>query len=280
MPVAFAVTAGLLAGLAVLGFVGISRSEESETRHLPPPPFMRRLAQERRIRHEVDLLARMQEGLLPQEMPRLGGVRGRRPLGARQRGRRGSLRLPARRRRDGSGSPPATWPATATPARWPRRWSRRALLSLVEPTESPAGVLRQLDRVLRGANMDHSFTSLALIRLDPATGDGSVRQRRPPLPADRGVRPGDGGRAPRAPPRPRSGAPLRRPRVPAAAGRRPRLLLRRPLRGAGPQRQRLWLRPRPRGAEGDGAPAGRARSSMPCSTTAEGTSAPSRRRTM
>ncbi|HSG40721.1 MAG TPA: hypothetical protein VLE27_13855, partial [Thermoanaerobaculia bacterium] len=73
MPGTFATSASLSALLLVLGFTGLSRPETVESIHIPPPAFMRRLAEERRIRHEVDLLSRMQVGLLPQEMPRLEG---------------------------------------------------------------------------------------------------------------------------------------------------------------------------------------------------------------
>jgi hypothetical protein len=73
LPGTFALTAGMTALLVLCGFVGISRSEEEESQQVPPPAFMRRLAEERRIHHEVDLLARMQEGLLPREMPRMEG---------------------------------------------------------------------------------------------------------------------------------------------------------------------------------------------------------------
>ena len=216
---------------------------------------MRRLAEERRIRHEVDLLARMQEGLLPQEMPRLEGyaIAARSVLASEAGGDLYDfLRDDAGRLWIAAGDVAGHGYSCAVA----QAMVKAGLLSLVEPAESPAGVLRQLDRVLRGVDTDHSFTSLALIRLDPATGDALLANAGHPYPADRGVRPGDGDRAPRPPPRPRPGAPLRRPRVPAPPGRRARPLLRRPLRGPGPQRQRLRLRARPRGAEGDGAPPG------------------------
>ena len=63
----------LAGGLLALGFACISRPETVDAGSVPPPAFMRRLAEERRIQHEVDLLARMQVGLLPLEMPRMPG---------------------------------------------------------------------------------------------------------------------------------------------------------------------------------------------------------------
>jgi sigma-B regulation protein RsbU (phosphoserine phosphatase) len=59
---------------------------------------------------------------------------------------------------------------------------KAGLLSLVEPGETPAGVLGRLDRVLRDVSTDHSFTSLALIRLDPATGEALFANAGHPYP--------------------------------------------------------------------------------------------------
>jgi hypothetical protein len=181
MPASFAVASSLLAGLVVLGFVGISRSEESETRYFPPPPFMRRLAQERRIQHEVDLLARMQEGLLPREMPQLEGyqIAARSVLASEAGGDLYDFL------RDDAGG---LWIAAGDVAGHgyscavAQAMVKAGLLSLVEPEETPAGVLRQLDRVLRGVSTDHSFTSLALIRLDPATGEAAFANAGHPYP--------------------------------------------------------------------------------------------------
>ena len=59
---------------------------------------------------------------------------------------------------------------------------KAGLLSLVETGETPASVLRRLDQVLRGVTTDHSFTSLALIRLDPETGDARLANAGHPYP--------------------------------------------------------------------------------------------------
>ncbi|MFP5284203.1 MAG: hypothetical protein ACLGI9_00535, partial [Thermoanaerobaculia bacterium] len=57
-------TAGLCAAVLLLGFVGLSRSPAGEVERLTPPAFVRRLDEERRLKHEMTLLARMQKGLL------------------------------------------------------------------------------------------------------------------------------------------------------------------------------------------------------------------------
>ncbi len=181
MPGSFVLTAGLAAALLALGFVGIARSETIETGRVPAPAFMRRLAEERRLQHEVDLLGRMQTGLLPQEMPRLEGyqITARSVLASEaggdlydfQRDEAGCLWIAAG---DVAGHGYSCAVAQAM--------VKAGLLSLIEPAETPADVLRQLDRVLRGVSTDHSFTSLALVRLDPATGEALLANAGHPYP--------------------------------------------------------------------------------------------------
>ncbi|HEV2844097.1 MAG TPA: PP2C family protein-serine/threonine phosphatase, partial [Thermoanaerobaculia bacterium] len=181
MPVSFALAAGLALLLPVLGFIGLSRPETVESASLPPPAFMRRLAEERRIRHEVDLLSRMQLGLLPQEMPRLEGyeIAARSVLATEAGGDLYDFL------REGDGP---LWIATGDVAGHgyscavAQAMVKSGLLSLIEPGESPGGVLRQLDRVLRGVSTNHSFTSLALIRLDPGTGEAALANAGYPYP--------------------------------------------------------------------------------------------------
>jgi hypothetical protein len=181
LPGTFALTAGMTALLVLCGVVGISRSEEEESWEVPPPAFMRRLTEERRIRHEVDLLARMQEGLLPQEMPRLEGyqIAARSVLAGEAGGDLYDFL------RDDAGH---LWIAAGDVAGHgyscavAQAMVKAGLLSLVETDETPAGVLGRLDRVLRDASTDHSFTSLALIRLDPATGDALFANAGHPYP--------------------------------------------------------------------------------------------------
>jgi sigma-B regulation protein RsbU (phosphoserine phosphatase) len=181
LPASFALTAALAAGLLVLGLVGISRSEQAESAAEPPPPFIRRLAEERRIRHEVDLLARMQEGLLPQEMPRVEGyqIAARSVLAGEAGGDLYDFL------RDEAGG---LWIAAGDVAGHgyscavAQAMVKAGLLSLVETGETPSSVLRRLDQVLRGVITDHSFTSLALIRLDPETGEARLANAGYPYP--------------------------------------------------------------------------------------------------
>ncbi len=199
LPGTFAITGGLTAGIALLGLVGLARPEAVEAGILPPPAFMRRLAHERRLQHEVDLLARMQVGLLPQEMPRVEGLRDRRPLRARQRSRGRPLRLPARRGRraldrgrrrgrprlllrrgPGHGEGRSPEPDRA------RRAARRGA-----PTARPRAARRQHRPQLHEPRPDPSRS---------CHGRRRARQRGPPLPPRLRLRTGLRDRPPRPPP--------------------------------------------------------------------------------
>lgn len=181
LPVTFTATVALTGVILVLGLVGVSRPDEVETGSLEPPAFLRRLEEDRRFRHEVDLLSRMQLGLLPQEMPRVEGY----DLAARSvlASEAGGDLYDALRDEAGN-----LWLAAGDVAGHgyscaiSQAMVKAGLVSLIAPGESPAGVLRQLDRVLRGVATDHSFTSLALLRLDPASGEAVLGNAGHPYP--------------------------------------------------------------------------------------------------
>jgi sigma-B regulation protein RsbU (phosphoserine phosphatase) len=181
MPATLAVTAGLTAAVAVLGAAGLSRSEGVESGGLPAPAFMRRLAEERRLHHEVDLLAKMQLGLLPQEMPKVEGYEfAARSVLASEAG--GDLydfvRDEAGRLWISAGDVAGHGYSCAIA----QAMVKAGVISLAATEESPARVLRQLDRVLRGVEFEHSFTSLALVRLDPASGGAVLANAGHPYP--------------------------------------------------------------------------------------------------
>jgi hypothetical protein len=170
MPVTFAVCLALPAGIVLLGWIGLSRPEGVEADPLRPPAFIRRLEEERSFRHEVDLLARMQAGLLPRELPRIEGYgfAARMVLATEAGGDLYDfLRDEAGRLWIAAGDVAGHGYSCAIA----QAMIKGGLVSLIAPEESPAGVLRQLHRVLQGTSTDHSFTSLALLRLDPGTGE-------------------------------------------------------------------------------------------------------------
>jgi sigma-B regulation protein RsbU (phosphoserine phosphatase) len=181
LPVTFGATAGLSAAFLVLGLVGLRQPEQVELQRLEPPAFMRRLEEERRIRYEMDLLARMQIGLLPAEIPQIEGWEiAARSLLATEAG--GDLYDFLQ---DDAGH---LWIAAGDVAGHGYSCSivhamtTAALSSLVAPGRSPAEVLREVNRVIRRGGTRRNFTSLALLRLDPATGEAVFANAGHPYP--------------------------------------------------------------------------------------------------
>ncbi|HSK75996.1 MAG TPA: PP2C family protein-serine/threonine phosphatase [Thermoanaerobaculia bacterium] len=182
LPGTFAVTTGLGAAVVLLGFLGLPRSAQAEVQRLAPPAFVRRLEEEKRLKNEMGLLARMQRGLLPKTLPRLGGWEiAARSLLANEAG--GDLYdfLP-----DDNGR---LWIAAGDVAGHgyscavAQAMTKAALASLVGRGErTPAGVLGRADRVLRAAGATRNFTTLALLRLEPATGEALLANAGHPFP--------------------------------------------------------------------------------------------------
>ncbi len=177
----FAVAGGATLSIMVLGLVGLSRSPEAEARRLSPPAFIRRLEQERRVKYEMDLLARMQVGLLPDKAPGVPGyeLAARSVLATEVGGdlydfledEKGRLWIAAG---DVSGHGYSCAIAQAM--------TKAALASLVKSDRTPSQVLQDADGVLRRGGSSRTFTSLALLRLDPQTGEGWVSNAGHPYP--------------------------------------------------------------------------------------------------
>ena len=185
VPWQLAAAAGLPLVLLASGLVGLSRA--ADPRPLPQPAFVHRLEEERRLRHELDLLARMQIGLLPKELPEVPGWDlAVRSLLATEAG--GDLYDAFT---DDAGR---LWVAAGDVAGHGYSCSiaqamvTAALASLVEPEATPAGVLRRIDGVLRAAGLERTFTTLVLLRLDPATGEGLLANAGHPYPLRLGPR--------------------------------------------------------------------------------------------
>lgn len=170
------------------GAIGLRRPAEVEQGALRMPGFVRRLEEEHRVKHEMDLLARMQLGLLPQEMPRIDGYEiAARSILATEAG--GDLY-------DFVGdSLGRTWIAAGDVSGHgyscaiAQAMTKAGLASLVEADRTPSTVLSRLDTVLRGIGAPRTFTTMALLRLDPATGDALLSNAAHPFPlmvTDRG----------------------------------------------------------------------------------------------
>ena len=178
---AFAATVLPLVAFALLGWLGLSRSASAEVERLSPPGFVRRLDDERRLKNEMDLLARMQRGLLPRTLPRIEGYElAARSVIATEAG--GDLYDLLH---DDEGH---VWLAAGDVAGHgyscavAQAMTKAALASLTGRGRTPAEVLRRMDLVLRAAGAKRNFTTLALLRLRPETGEALLSNAGHPYP--------------------------------------------------------------------------------------------------
>ncbi|HEY7214549.1 MAG TPA: SpoIIE family protein phosphatase [Thermoanaerobaculia bacterium] len=181
LPGTFAATALPCAAILLLGWLGLSRSAVREVQHLSSPAFVRRLEEERRLKHEMSLLARMQRGLLPRTLPKVEGYEiAARSLIATEAG--GDLYDVLR---DEEGY---LWLAAGDVAGHgyscaiAQAMTKAALASLAGRGRAPSEVLQRMDRVLRAAGAKRNFTSLALLRLHPGTGEAVLSNAAYPFP--------------------------------------------------------------------------------------------------
>jgi hypothetical protein len=182
---ALAASSLTLLGLGGLGFAGIARGAR-ERRPVEAPPFVARMEEERRVRYEMELLRRMQVGLLPRRTPDVPGWRlAARSAVAHEVGGDFYDFL-----RDGSGH---LWIAAGDVAGHgsfcsiSHAMTKAALASLVSAERTPAGILLETDRVLRTLDARRIFTSLAILKLDPATGRALFANAGYPYPLVTGV---------------------------------------------------------------------------------------------
>ncbi len=168
LPGSLGLTAGLTLALPLLGVIGLGRPFDREAGPVPVPAFVRRLEEERRLRYEMDLLSRMQEGLLPRPPEVAGYEIAARSLQANEAG--GDLYdfLWDERRR--------LWVAVGDVAGHGYSCAiemamiKAILATLVRTRERPSEILTEVDRVLRSTRDLRLFTSLALLRLEPDSG--------------------------------------------------------------------------------------------------------------
>lgn len=152
------------------GLIGLRHTDALEEGPYAPPAFVRRLEEENRVKFEMALLAKMQLGLLPSVMPIVEGyeIAARSILATEAGGdlydfvpdSMGRLWIAAG---DVSGHGYSCAIAQAM--------TKAGVASLVEAERTPAMVLGRLDTVLRGLEAPRTFTTLALLRLDPVSGE-------------------------------------------------------------------------------------------------------------
>jgi Stage II sporulation protein E (SpoIIE) len=181
LPGSFALAAGGVAVVLAAGIAGARRPAGGEDEPAPPP-FILRIERERRLAVEMELLARMQRGLLPSRLPEVPGweIAARSLLADRAGGdlydfvrdRAGRLWIAAG---DVAGHGFSCAIAQAM--------VKAALASLLEAgARAPGEILAETDRVLRTAAASRSFTTLALLRLEPATGEALFANAGHPYP--------------------------------------------------------------------------------------------------
>ncbi|HLX08480.1 MAG TPA: PP2C family protein-serine/threonine phosphatase [Thermoanaerobaculia bacterium] len=181
LPGSFALAAGALAVLVGVGAVAARRAPRQEDELVVPPAFVLRLERERRLEVEMELLARMQRGLLPREVPVVPGweIAARSLLAERAGGDLYDFV------RDRAGR---WWIAAGDVAGHgyscaiAQAMVKAALATLLGDGRSPAAVLAETDRILRTAGGGRSFTSLALLRFDPASGEALLANAGHPYP--------------------------------------------------------------------------------------------------
>ncbi|MEO6326977.1 MAG: PP2C family protein-serine/threonine phosphatase [Thermoanaerobaculia bacterium] len=170
-----------LGTIAFLGALGAKRpSKEDETR-IAAPEYVRRIESERRLKYEMDLLSRMQLELLPEHPPAVPGLdlSVRTVLATEAGGDLYDFIV------DASG---ALWIAAGDVSGHGYSCGiqgamvKASLSSLIKAGCVPSAILLEVDRVLRCGRRSRLFTSLALLKIDPKTGEGLLANAGHPFP--------------------------------------------------------------------------------------------------
>lgn len=170
-----------LAALAWAGVVACRRPEREDDARLDAPDFVKRIESEQRVKHEMDLLSRMQVALLPDHPPEVPGlqVAAKTVLATEAGGDLYEFLV------DEEGT---LWVAAGDVAGHgfscgiQGAMVKACLLTLVKAARRPGEILVEIDRVLRAAKSGRLFTSLVLVRVDPATGRGVLANAGHPWP--------------------------------------------------------------------------------------------------
>lgn len=177
-----AASTAVLAAFGLVAVVGTRRSP-AYREEVDAPEFVRRQREERRLSYEMEILSRMQVGLLPAEPPRVAGwdIAASSMLAHEVGGDFYDFVF------DSAGR---LWIAAGDVAGHGsfcsigHAMTKAALASLIDEGEetTPSAVLLEVDRVLRTVDNRRMFTALALLRLEPATGRALVANGGYPYP--------------------------------------------------------------------------------------------------
>ncbi len=171
----------VLAALLGVGLAACMREEKVDSKKPEGPEYVRRIEKERRLKYEMDLLARMQVALLPEIPPAVKGfdLSARTVIATEAGGDLYDFIL------DDAGQ---LWVAAGDVAGHgyscgiQQAMVKASLLSLVKPSATPAQILGEIHRVLRSAGKTRLFTSLVLLRIDTRTGRGLAANAGHPFP--------------------------------------------------------------------------------------------------
>ncbi|MBW3671405.1 MAG: SpoIIE family protein phosphatase [Acidobacteria bacterium] len=180
-PVELLLTGAIVVAPLVMGIAGLRRVDSGGRERVTTPIFMRRLEHERRLRYEMDLLARMQLGLLPVSPPDLPkwDIAVRSVLPTEVGGDFYEFIEDEEK---------CLWIAMGDVSGHGYQCSivhamtKAALLSLVSAKLRPAEIMNRLDQVLRHSGTARTFVALALMRIDPGTGEIDFSNAASPFP--------------------------------------------------------------------------------------------------
>ena len=167
-PVSFGLSLLIVLWIPVLGWIGSQRPPELGDQALVPG-FVQRVEEERRVKYEMALLARMQVGMLPGGPPQIEGY---------------ELAAVSELASEAGGDfydfvwddEGRLWLAVGDVAGHGYACTielamiKAAIHSLVGPHDVPSEVLTRIDQVLRSSRKVRSFSTLMLLRLEPERG--------------------------------------------------------------------------------------------------------------
>jgi serine phosphatase RsbU (regulator of sigma subunit) len=176
----FAATAAPVAAFVGLGLWGLGRPAENDAA-ARPPRFVRRLEERRRRRYETDLLARMQAGMLPERIAAPPGYE----VAARailSKGIGGNLYDALRDSGGGFWVVSGDVAGSGLACSIAQAMIKAALHSLVSPDLPPSEVLAQTSTVLRGVDPQRNLAGVALVRIEPESGECRLANAGHPAP--------------------------------------------------------------------------------------------------
>lgn len=179
-PVSFGLSLLMVLCIPVLGWIGSRRPPELGDKALVPG-FVQRVEEERRVKYEMALLARMQVGMLPGEPPQVKGY---------------ELAAVSELASEAGGDfydfvwddDGRLWLAVGDVAGHGYACTielamiKASIHSLVGHHDEPSDVLSRIDQVLRSSRKVRSFSTLMLLRLEPSSGALTVANAGHPFP--------------------------------------------------------------------------------------------------